>query len=60
MLANIRWLNKVNEDMFGITSFIGNGATQFIDIIAIDRCVGFMKIGRKTYIIDKEFMEVIK
>ena len=57
MLANVKWSNEVNEDTFGTTFFIGNGSTQFIDITAIDRCVGFMKLGRKTYIIDKESME---
>jgi len=57
MLANVKWSNEVNEDAFGTTFFIGEGSTQFIDVTAIDRCVGFMKLGRKTYIIDKECME---
>ena len=57
MLANIKWTSEVSEDIIGTTSFIGNGATQFIDVTAIDRCVGFMKIGHKTCIIDKECME---
>ena len=57
MLANVTWSNEVNEDALGIVFFIGNGSTQFIDITAIDRCVGFMKLERKTYIIDKESME---
>jgi hypothetical protein len=57
MLANIKWSNKVNRDVFGTTFFIGDGATQFIDITAIDRCIGFMELGHKTYIIDKECME---
>jgi len=57
MLANIKWTNKVSEDMFGTISFMGYGATQFIDITTIDRCVGFMEIRHKTYIIDKEYME---
>jgi len=57
MLANVTWTNEVNEDTLGIISFVGNGSTQFIDVTAIVRCVGFMKLGRKTYIIDKESME---
>jgi hypothetical protein len=57
MLANIKWSNKINEDVFGTMFFVGDGATQFIDVTAIDRCVGFMKLGCKTYIIDKECME---
>ncbi|CAG8761433.1 16541_t:CDS:2, partial [Rhizophagus irregularis] len=57
MLANVTWTNEVNEDSLGTTSFVGDGSTQFIDVTAINRCVGFMKLGRKTYIIDKECME---
>jgi hypothetical protein len=56
MLANVKWTNNVNEDALGITFFVGDeGSTQFIDVTAIDRCVGFMRLGRKTYIIDKEW-----
>ena len=57
MLAKVTWSNEVNEDALGIVFFIGDGSTQFIDVTAIVRCVGFMKLGRKTYIIDKESME---
>ena len=57
MLANVKWSNEINEDALGTICFIGEGSTQFIDITAIDRCVGFMKLGRKTYIVDKECME---
>ena len=51
MLANVKWTNEVNEEALGTTFFIGNGSTQFIDVTAIDICVGFMKIGRKTCIL---------
>ena len=58
MLANVKWTSETNEDALGTTFFVGDGgSTQFIDITAIDRCVGFMKLVRKTYIIDKECME---
>ena len=57
MLANVTQSNKVTKDALGTTFFISNSSTQFIDVIAIDRCVGFMKLGRKTYIIDKECMD---
>ena len=57
MLANVTWSNKVTKDALDTTFFIGNGSTQFIDITAIDRCIGFIKLGRKTYIIDKECMD---
>jgi hypothetical protein len=57
MLANVKWTSEVNEDALGTIFFVGDGSTQFIDVTTIDRCVGFMKLGRKTYIIDKECME---
>lgn len=58
MLANVKWTSDVSEDAFGTSFFVGNdGSTQFIDVTAIGRCVGFMKLDRKTYIIDKECME---
>jgi hypothetical protein len=58
MLANVKWTNEVTEDALGTTFFTGDGgSTQFIDVTTIDRCVGFMKVERKTYIIDKECME---
>jgi hypothetical protein len=57
MLANVTWTKEVSEDALDTTFFIGDGYTQFIDVSTIDRCVGFMKVGRKTYIIDKECME---
>ncbi|GES92519.1 transposase domain-containing protein [Rhizophagus clarus] len=58
MLANVKWTSNVNEDALGTTFFVGNdGSTQFIDVTAIDRCVRFIKLGHKTYIIDKEYME---
>ena len=58
MLANVKWTSEVNEDTLGTNFFInGDSFTQFIDVTAIDRCVGFMKLGHKTYIINKECME---
>jgi len=57
MLANIKWADKVSEDALGTIFFTSYGATQFINVNAIDRCIGFMKLGSKTYIIDKEYME---
>ena len=57
MLANVTWTNEVIEDSLGTTSFVGDSSTQFIDVTAICRCVGFMKSGRETYIIDKEYMD---
>ena len=41
MLANVKWSNEVSEDALGTTFFVGDGSTQFIDVTAICRCVGF-------------------
>ena len=54
MLAYIHWANQVKKDDIGLLSFLGYGSHQFIDACAIDRCVGFIKINRIYYIIDKE------
>jgi len=56
MLAYIHWTNKVEEDNMGLLSFLGYGSYEFIDAYAIDHCVGFIKINRIYYIVDKEFI----
>ncbi|GES97101.1 hypothetical protein GLOIN_2v1468428 [Rhizophagus clarus] len=53
------WIRR-NKDWARINYTVltrDDSSTQFIDVTAIDRCVGFMKLGCKTYIIDKEYME---
>ena len=57
MLAYIQWVANMQIDNFGIKTFNGYGAHGYIEVEYIDRCVGFMKLESKTYIIDKECME---
>lgn len=54
MLAYIHWTNEVEVDNIGLLSFSGYGPHEFIDVCAIDHCVGFIKINQVYYIIDKE------
>lgn len=54
MLAYVHWADKVKEDDVGLLLFLEYGSHEFIDAYAIDRCVGFLKIGRNYYIVDKE------
>ena len=54
MLAYIHWADKVNEDTEGIQLFLEYRSHEFIDAYAIDRCIGFFKINRIFYIVDKE------
>lgn len=44
----------VKEDNIRLLSFLGNESHEFIDVCAIDHCVGFIKINQTYYIIDKE------
>jgi len=53
IVAFIQWTNQVTEDKYGLKVFKGYGAKQFIDVCVIDRCVGFLKVGNVTYVIDK-------
>ncbi|GBB87489.1 hypothetical protein RclHR1_13980007 [Rhizophagus clarus] len=55
MLAYIYWSNKIVNDQLGIKYFQGKSSKYgFIDISDINRCVGFIELNNKTYILDKE------
>ena len=54
MLAYINWTKPVTKDHVEILSFNGFSYCDFIRVSAIDRCVGFFKLGNKYYIIDKD------
>jgi hypothetical protein len=41
-------------DKYHIKTFNGFDRHAFIEVEYIDRCVGFMRIGNKFYIFDKE------
>ena len=54
MFAYIRKINKYEEDNYGQIYFNKFGSFQFIEVIGIDRCVGFFKIENLFYILDIE------
>ena len=54
MFAYIWKINKYEEDNYGQIYFNKFGSFQFIEVIGIDRCVGFFKIENLFYILDRE------
>lgn len=54
MFAYVRKIDKFEEDDYGQIYFNRFGSFQFIEIIGIDRCVGFFKIENLFYILDRE------
>jgi len=54
MLAYVRKIDKYEEDNYGQIYFNKFGSFQFIEVIGIDRCVGFFKIENLFYILDRE------
>ncbi|CAB4383655.1 unnamed protein product [Rhizophagus irregularis] len=54
MLAYINWTASVSTDSVGLKYFTKFAGYDFIDVIAVERCVGFIKVDNKYYIVDKE------
>ena len=54
MFAYVRKIDKHEEDNYGQIYFSKFGALQFIEVIGIDRCVGFFKVENLFYILDRE------
>jgi hypothetical protein len=54
MFTYVRKINKYEEDNYGQIYFNNFSSYQFIEVIGIDRCVGFFKIGNLFYILDRE------
>ncbi len=54
MFAYVHKIDKYEEDNYGQIYFSKFGSFQFIEIIGIDRCVGFFKIENLFYILDRE------
>ena len=54
MFAYVRKIDKYEEDNYGQIYFNKFGGFQFIEVIGIDRCVGFFKIENLFYILDRE------
>ncbi|CAB5349866.1 unnamed protein product [Rhizophagus irregularis] len=53
MLAYINWTASVSTDSVGLKYFTKFAGYDFIDVIAVERCVGFIKVDNKYYIVDK-------
>ena len=53
IFAYVRKVNKYNEDDYGQIYFNKFNGFQFIEVIGIDRCVGFFKIDNLFYILDR-------
>jgi hypothetical protein len=55
MLAYVQWVGALTNSGNGLKTFRQWGAREVIDVSAIDRCVGFFKLGQSQYvIIDRE------
>ena len=54
IFAYIRKINKYEMDNYGQIYFNKFGSFQFIEVIGIDKCVGFFKIENLFYILDRE------
>ena len=54
IFAYVRKVDKYEEDKYGLLYFNKFSGVQFIEIIGIDRCVGFFKIENLYYILDRE------
>ena len=54
MFAYVWKIDKYEEDNYGQLYFNKFGSFQFIEVIGIDRCVGFFKIENLFYILDRE------
>ncbi|CAG8498688.1 17519_t:CDS:2, partial [Cetraspora pellucida] len=54
MLAYIQWMFPIEEDDVDVKIFKRLEAYAFINVSAIDHCIGFIEIGNLFYIVDKE------
>jgi hypothetical protein len=55
MFAYVRKTNSHKLDKFGQIHFDKLTGLQFIEVVGIDRCVAFFKIGQNSnYILDRE------
>ena len=51
MLAYVQWVGGLTTTRNGLKSFRQWGAREVINTSAIDRCVGFFKLGSSQYVI---------
>jgi hypothetical protein len=54
IFAYVRKTDNYAEDNYGQIHFSKFGSFQFIEVIGIDRCVGFFRIENLSYILDRE------
>jgi hypothetical protein len=55
MLAYVQWVGALTDFGNCLRTFRQWGAREVIDVSAIDRCIGFLKLGLSQYvIIDRE------
>ena len=54
MFAYVRKVDKYEKDNYGQIYSNKFGSFQFIEVIGIDRCVGFFKIENLFYILDRK------
>ena len=54
MFAYVQKIDKYEEDNYAQIYFNKFSGYQFIEVIGIDRCVGFFKIENSFYILDRE------
>jgi transcriptional antiterminator len=54
MFAYIQKIDKYEEDNYGQIYFNKFSSYQFVEVINIDRCVGFFKIDNLFYILDRK------
>ncbi|CAG8682702.1 46280_t:CDS:10 [Gigaspora margarita] len=53
LLAYIHNARNARKGLYGIYSFEEFGDYEFVDVSMVQKCVGFMKVGKCFYIIDK-------
>ncbi|CAG8713720.1 19088_t:CDS:2, partial [Cetraspora pellucida] len=53
LLAYIHNAKNVRKGLYGLCSFEEFGDYEFVDVSRVQRCVGFLKVGKCFYVIDK-------
>ncbi|KAL1916147.1 uncharacterized protein VTP21DRAFT_6151 [Calcarisporiella thermophila] len=59
MLALVRWAVRCRKDEYDLRSFEKFGPWVFIGVEALNRCIGLIKIGQRTYVVDKEYFNAL-
>ena len=54
MLAYVQWVGTLKDSGYGVRTFRQWGGYEVINVSAIDRNVGFLKLANKHAIIDHE------